>query len=94
MDSWKGGWYCEKCDMSMNFSSMDRHLNSKVHKGERKAKLSDEERLEAQKEAQAKYLSKQFYCKTCNLVMQHKQRNKHIQSKAHNRLANNVVTVC
>lgn len=92
MESWKGGWYCEKCNMHMNFYSRERHLESKTHKGERKPKLSEEERLEARKETQAKYLSKQYYCEPCNLFMLYKCRNHHMQSKAHNRLVQQVAS--
>jgi hypothetical protein len=87
MDSMKASWHCDKCDKTMCIYSMDRQLESKTHKGERNAKLSDVERLEAQMEWQAKYLSKQFYCKACNLVMMYKYRNRHTFTKAHNRLS-------
>ena len=81
-----GRWYCEKCDRVMNISSIQNHLKSKIHKGER-SKLSDEERLEAQKQTQAKYLAKRFHCESCNLTMLYKCRNSHSHSKAHMRLA-------
>lgn len=90
MESWKGGWYCEQCDKTMCSSSRERHLESKTHKGERKINLTNEERIEGQKEAQVRYLAKQFYCKPCNLVITYKGRNHHFQSKAHNRLTQQV----
>ena len=78
METTKASWYCDKCDVTMCIYSKDRHLGSKTHKGDRRAKISDIERLEVQKEYQIKYLSKQFYCKSCNLVIMYKWRNQHM----------------
>ena len=48
----------------------------------------EEERIGAHKEAQQKYLMKQYECQICDCVIKQKNKNRHQNSSKHNYHAN------